>query len=143
MFDRLRKAFGTSGSPGSDLGRPATNRDVARWAAKQQLAIVAHSTEGHFDLGGDIHGHPWRLECGAPTRDYVTGLELRGRAEGTFRGGIDPVQLYVSIAGLAYFYLSNNHTLSAIFGRDLMTPKARSERLSHMCEVILGYVLRN
>ena len=81
MFDRLRKAFGTSGSPGSDLGRPATNRDVARWAAKQQLAIVAHSTEGHFDLGGDIHGHPWRLECGAPTRDYVTGLELRGRAD--------------------------------------------------------------
>lgn len=81
MFDRLRKAFGTSCSPGSDLGRPATNRDVARWAAKQQLAIVAHSTEGHFDLGGDIHGHPWRLECGAPTRDYVTGLELRGRAD--------------------------------------------------------------
>lgn len=81
MFDRLRKAFGTSGSQGSDLGRPATNRDVARWAAKQQLAIVAHSTEGHFDLGGDIHGHPWRLECGTPTRDYLTGLELRGRAD--------------------------------------------------------------
>lgn len=67
----------------------------------------------------------------------------RGHAEGTFRGGIDPLQLYVSIAGLSYFYLSNNHTLSAIFGRDLMTPKAHSERLSHMCDVILGYVLRN
>jgi AcrR family transcriptional regulator len=67
----------------------------------------------------------------------------RGRAQGTFRGGIDPLQLYVSIAGLSYFYLSNNHTLSAIFGRDLMTPKAHSERLSHMCEVILGYVLMN
>jgi hypothetical protein len=49
----------------------------------------------------------------------------------------------VSIAGLSYFYLSNNHTLSAIFGRDLMTPKAHSERLSHMCDVILGYVLMN
>ena len=67
----------------------------------------------------------------------------RGRADGLFRGGIDPVQLYVSIAGMSYFYLSNNHTLSAIFGRDLMAPKARHERLSHMCEVILGYVLRN
>jgi AcrR family transcriptional regulator len=67
----------------------------------------------------------------------------RGRAEGIFRGGIDPLQLYVSIAGLSYFYLSNNHTLSAIFGRDLMTPKAHSERLSHMCDVILGYVLMN
>ncbi|MBX3587100.1 MAG: TetR/AcrR family transcriptional regulator [Ramlibacter sp.] len=67
----------------------------------------------------------------------------RGRKDGSFRGGIDPVQLYVSIAGLSYFYLSNNFTLSAIFGRDLMAPKARSERLSHMSEVILGYVLRS
>ena len=65
----------------------------------------------------------------------------RGQAEGIFRGGIDPIQLYISIAGLAYFYLSNNHTLSAIFGRDLMTPKARNERLSHMTDVILGYLL--
>lgn len=67
----------------------------------------------------------------------------RGRKDGSFRGGIDPVQLYVSMAGLSYFYLSNNHTLSAIFGRDLMTAKARNERLSHMCDVILGYVLRS
>ncbi len=67
----------------------------------------------------------------------------RGRKEGSFRGGVDPLQLYVSIAGLAYFYLSNHHTLSAIFGRDLMTVKARNERLTHMCDVILGYVLRN
>jgi len=66
----------------------------------------------------------------------------RGRALGVFRGGIDPMQLYISIAALSYFYLGNNHTLSAIFGRNLMTPKARSERLSHMCDVILGYVLR-
>ncbi|MNT99314.1 HTH-type transcriptional repressor NicS [compost metagenome] len=66
----------------------------------------------------------------------------RGRREGSFRGGVDPLQLYVSIAGLSYFYLSNNHTLSAIFGRDLMTPKARNERLTHMCDVILGYVLK-
>lgn len=67
----------------------------------------------------------------------------RGRAQGVFRGGVDPLQLYISIAGLSYFYLSNNHTLSAIFGRDLMAAKARSERLSHISEVILGYLLRD
>ncbi|MCX7265462.1 MAG: TetR/AcrR family transcriptional regulator [Burkholderiales bacterium] len=70
-------------------------------------------------------------------------IELLGEILEKGRGGIDPVQLYVSIAGLSYFYLSNNSTLSVIFGRDLMTPKAQSERLSHMCEVILGYILRN
>ena len=45
----------------------------------------------------------------------------RGVRAGVFRRGVDPVQLYVSIAALGYFYLSNNHTLSTIFGRDLMT----------------------
>ena len=70
-------------------------------------------------------------------------IRLSGVRKGVFRRGVDPVQLYVSIAALGYFYLSNNHTLSAIFGRDLMTRKARSERLSHMCDVILGYVLRD
>ena len=30
---------------------------------------------------------------------------------GELRGGIDAMQLYISIAGLAYFYLSNKHNL--------------------------------
>ena len=79
----------------------------------------------------------------SPLIELLGEILEKGRASGEFRGGIDPVQLYVSIAALSYFYLSNNATLSVIFGRDLMTPKSQSERLSHMCEVILGYVLRN
>lgn len=82
-------------------------------------------------------------EMNSPLIQTLAEILERGRNEGLFRGGIDAIQLYVSIAGMAYFYLSNNHTLSAIFGRDLMTPKAHHERLSHMCDVILGYVLRN
>jgi AcrR family transcriptional regulator len=77
----------------------------------------------------------------SPLIETLAEVLERGRKEGSFRGGIDPLQLYVSIAGLAYFYLSNNHTLSAVFGRSLMTRKALNERLSHMCDVILGYVL--
>src|SRR5690348_18215881 len=37
----------------------------------------------------------------------------RGHREGLFRAGVDPLQLYISIAALSYFYLGNNHTLSA------------------------------
>jgi AcrR family transcriptional regulator len=81
-------------------------------------------------------------ELNSPVIETLATVLERGRREGSFRGGVDPVQLYVSIAGLSYFYLSNNHTLSAIFGRDLMTAKAKHERLTHMCDVILGYVLR-
>jgi AcrR family transcriptional regulator len=81
-------------------------------------------------------------EMNSPLVATLGEILEHGRKDGSFRGGIDPVQLYVSIAGLSYFYLSNNHTLSAIFGRDLMASKARSERLSHMVELVLGYVLR-
>jgi AcrR family transcriptional regulator len=80
-------------------------------------------------------------ELNSPVIETLGAVLERGRREGLFRGGVDPVQLYVSIAGLAYFYLSNSHTLSAIFGRDLLAPKARAERLSHMTEVIMGYLL--
>jgi AcrR family transcriptional regulator len=89
-----------------------------------------------------LEGSDRLRELNSPLIATLGEILEHGRKEGSFRGGIDPVQLYVSIAGLAYFYLSNNHTLSAIFGRDLMAPKARSERLSHMVELVLGYVLR-
>jgi len=91
----------------------------------------------HLAMSGRVR------DMNSPLIQTLAEILERGRSEGLFRGGIDPIQLYVSIAGMAYFYLSNNHTLSAIFGRNLMTPKAHHERLSHMCDVILGYVLRN
>ena len=84
MFDRLRKALHLPGSP--NAARPVSNQEVVRWAATQRLAVVPQAVDGHFDLGGDLNGHPWRLECGNPTRDYVRGLELRGRAD----LGVDP-----------------------------------------------------
>jgi len=89
-----------------------------------------------------LEGSERLREMNSPLIATLGEILEHGRKDGSFRGGIDPVQLYVSIAGLSYFYLSNNHTLSAIFGRDLMAPKARRERLSHMVELLLGYVLR-
>lgn len=82
-------------------------------------------------------------EMNSPLIATLGEILERGRKEGSFRGGVDPLQLYVSIAGLAYFYISNQHTLSAIFGRNLMSAKAKNERLTHMTDVILGYVLRS
>ncbi len=67
----------------------------------------------------------------------------RGRKAGVFRAGVDPVQLYISIAGLSYFYLSNSFTLSTVFDRDLLSPKAKVERLSHMTDLVLGYLVRD
>ena len=56
------------------------------------------------------------------------------------RPGIDPVQLYVSIAGLCYFYLSNVYTLSVAFGRELLSAPAMKERIDHVVDFVLAGV---
>ncbi|MEN3295953.1 MAG: hypothetical protein V7642_5206 [Burkholderiales bacterium] len=81
-------------------------------------------------------------ELNSPLIQTLDKVLERGRAAGLFRSGVDPLQLYISIAGLSFFYLSNRHTLQVVFGRDLKQPKAEAERLSHMTELVLGYLLR-
>ncbi|HVL77423.1 MAG TPA: TetR/AcrR family transcriptional regulator [Noviherbaspirillum sp.] len=81
-------------------------------------------------------------EMNSPLIETLDRILEKGRASGLFRAGVDPLQLYISIAGLSFFYLSNRHTLSTVFGRDLRHPKAEAERLSHMTDLVLGYLLR-
>lgn len=76
----------------------------------------------------------------SPLVATLRGLLERGARKGQFRRAVDPVQLYISIAGLGYFYLSNRHTLSTIFARDLLAARNKSERLKHMTELVLGYL---
>jgi AcrR family transcriptional regulator len=79
----------------------------------------------------------------SPLVQTITDVLERGNKMGLFRAGVDPVQLYTSIAGLSYFYLGNIHTLSTIFDRDLLSAKAKVERLSHMTDLVLGYLVRD
>ena len=78
----------------------------------------------------------------SPLVETLRGILRRGEAEGLFRRGIDPVQLYISIAGEGYFYLSNRYTLSRIFDRDLMAPRALAARARHIEQTILNSVRR-
>ena len=76
----------------------------------------------------------------SPFAAMIKQVLERGARGGVFRRGVDPVQLYVSIAALGYFYLSNRYTLSAIFQRELLAPGNRKARLKHMIELVLGYL---
>ena len=74
----------------------------------------------------------------SPLVGLIADVLRRGEASGAFRAGVDPVQLYISIAGLAYFYLSNSATLGVIFDRDLLSATARAARLAHMQDLVLA-----
>jgi TetR/AcrR family transcriptional regulator len=79
-----------------------------------------------------------RLEAmHSPLVKSVSHILHEGVRTGVFRKGIDPIQLYISIAGLSYFYLSNTPTLSAIFGKDLSSRAARRARRRHVVDLLL------
>jgi len=75
--------------------------------------------------------------------ETLRGILKRGERAGVFRAGVDPVQLYISIAGEGYFYLSNRYTLEQIFKRDLMSKSALAARARHNSEMILNALRRS
>jgi TetR/AcrR family transcriptional regulator len=73
----------------------------------------------------------------SPLVSMVSSILSEGVRAGVFRKGINPVHLYISIAGLSYFYFSNTPTLSAIFGKDLSSPAARKARRKHVVDLVM------
>ena len=77
------------------------------------------------------------------SRRFVTmvgSILDRGVASGTFRPGIDPVQLNITIAAIGYYYLTNRFTGSIVFERDLMAKHALEERLRFNIDTVLRIV---
>ncbi|WP_234899532.1 TetR family transcriptional regulator [Ruegeria lacuscaerulensis] len=70
----------------------------------------------------------------------VDEILVKGQATGEFRSGIDAAQLNITIAAIGYYYLTNRHTGSFLFGRDLMEEKALDERLAFNIETVLRLV---
>jgi len=127
----------------TDLAPAAGMRRLVRFTWEYYLAhpefITLLNSENlhrarHLKQSGEIRA------LHSPLVAMLEDLLARGQRAGVFRRGVDAVQLYISIAALGYFYLSNNHTLSTIFGRDLMRPQALRQRLAHMTEIVLGYL---
>ena len=73
----------------------------------------------------------------SPLVSMVSTILSEGVKAGIFRKGINPVHLYISIAGLSYFYFSNTPTLSAIFGKDLSSKAAKQARRKHVVDLVM------
>lgn len=61
----------------------------------------------------------------SPALSVIRQAVQKGGESGVFRQDVDILDLYTTIMGLGYFYLSNRYTLSVFFGRDLMTEAER------------------
>ena len=74
--------------------------------------------------------------------DTLRTLLRKGQREGVFRPNVDAVNLYLSISGLAYFFLSNQHTLSWLLDREFVSKRSLDERRQHVVDMVLGYLMR-
>ena len=101
------------------------------------LSLLASENLHH---AANLKKLPHIRELHSPLIGMISEVLQRGVKRKLFRKGVDPTQLYISIAALGFFYLSNRHTLSTIFGRDLSAPMALDERESHIADVVLGYL---
>lgn len=68
------------------------------------------------------------------------GILKRGGEEGVFRKDVDPIQLYITISSIGYFYLNNRYTLGLAFSKDMVTPEALEERRQHNIDMIMRFL---
>ena len=74
----------------------------------------------------------------SPAITLVGQILASGVAQGRFRADLQPRDVYLLIASMGYFYVSNRHTLSAFLGEKLDTPEA----LAHWAAFATDTVLR-
>jgi TetR/AcrR family transcriptional regulator len=76
----------------------------------------------------------------SPLLTAIKDALSRGEAEGIFRRGIDPLQLYVSMVAMSYFHISNAPTLSHLFSTKLSGAHWRAQRRKHANEMMVAYL---
>ena len=77
-------------------------------------------------------------EYSSPAIAMLGGVLTQGAAKGLFRRDVAARDVYLMIASMGYFYLSNRYTLSAFLGEELRAPRA----LAHWESFLIDAVLR-
>jgi TetR/AcrR family transcriptional regulator len=80
------------------------------------------------------------VQLNSPLIDAIRLVLAHGAEQKIFKRGVDPVQLYISIAALGFFYLSNRWTLSTIFRRDLAAEAELKAWGEHIATMVLAFL---
>jgi len=94
----------------------------------------------NINQGEYIRRIPALREINRSAISLLEGLCQRGIAEGVFRADVDPVDLHMSISALSFYNVSNRHTFSFIFDRDLVAPEVHAARRESVVDTVLRYV---
>ena len=79
-------------------------------------------------------------EMSSPVLTMIEQLIVRGTEAGQLPQGLDGLRLYILMVALSQFHLSNGHTLSVIFGRDLSESTWRKDRASDARRMLAAFL---
>ena len=74
----------------------------------------------------------------SPLIDELRDVLKRGAKKGVFRADADPLDVYLTMAALGFFYLSNRWTLTTVFRRDLLAKGEIARWGEHISDVVLS-----
>jgi TetR/AcrR family transcriptional regulator len=138
VYEEIRaqeRKLNLAGLPPGEAIRKLVESSFDHLAAHPDFIVLLN--DENRDRARHVRGSK-RLEAmHSPLVSLVSKILREGVRTGVFRKGINPVQLYISIAGLSYFFFSNTPTLSAIFGKDLSSKAARAARRKHVVDLVL------
>ena len=94
----------------------------------------------HENARGAMHvrSSPAIRATNSPLIELIAATLKRGVRAKVFRSNVDPVELYISVAGMSYFFFSNRLTLTSIFGRDLSQPKVAEAYKRHVVSLAMA-----
>jgi AcrR family transcriptional regulator len=75
-----------------------------------------------------------------PALDVLSRILDRGRAAGSFRADVDPLDVHMLISAFCVFRTANRHTFKVIFKRDMLDPDRRAHYRAMLTELILDYL---
>ena len=101
--------------------------------------ITLLNTE-NLHRGKHIAKSPRAREYSSQAVAVLADVLGRGARQGLFRRDVSARDLYLMIAAMGYFYLSNRYTLSAFLGEALEAPSALSHWEAFLIEAVLRTV---
>ena len=139
----------------SSIRRTEATLDLERLAAEEALSTLVAFTFDYYiahpefvrlvmneNIMDGVHMARSRTigRLNVTVIDALKRLITRGQNDGTFRRGIDPIELHMSISALGIFNVANRATFSTIFKRDMSSAKAVAARRAEIVDIVLRHV---
>ncbi|UZF93716.1 TetR/AcrR family transcriptional regulator [Bosea sp. NBC_00550] len=74
--------------------------------------------------------------------DMIREAYKRGVSDGTFRAGIEAIDIHLTISALAFYNVSNRASIQQVFGHDMGAPEALARRRAAAIDTVLRTLRR-